>query len=69
MIKSQDDLNEQKRQSGVLLEALDKCERFEELLRKAKGMLTYYSVSGNHSTYKQDEVRDLIVAIEKELIR
>lgn len=69
MIKSQDDLNEQKRQSGVLLEALDKCQRFEGLLRKAKGMLTCYLVSGNHSTYRQDEVRDLIVTIEKELIR
>lgn len=35
MIKSQDDLNEQGRQSDVLIKAIEKCEKLEKLLRLA----------------------------------
>ena len=39
MIKSQDDLNEQGRQSDVLIKAIEKCERLEKEIKDYRSAL------------------------------
>lgn len=48
MIKSQDDLNEQGRQSEVLIKAIEKCERLEKQLEIAVEVLLWYSLGKNY---------------------
>ena len=43
MIKSADDLNEQRRQSEVLIAAIERCERLEKQLKMAIEALRLYS--------------------------
>ena len=49
MIKSQDDLNEQGRQSDVLIQAIEKCEKLEKQLNIVLGILL--RVSPEHEGY------------------
>lgn len=43
MVKSQDDLNEQGRQSDVLIKAIEKCEKLEKQLKIAVEGLNIYA--------------------------
>lgn len=43
MIKSADDLNEQKRQSDVLIKAIEKCEKLKKQLKIAVEVLDFIS--------------------------
>ena len=45
--KSADDLNKQERQSEVLIEAIEKCEKLEKQLKIAKKGLTELKIYGD----------------------
>lgn len=41
--------------------------QLKELLARAKGILTVYRISGNQSTYSQQEIHDTITKIDEAL--
>jgi hypothetical protein len=57
MIKSADDLNEQKRDSEVLVAALEKCEKLEKQLKIAESWLR--EIGNSVDTYFEKDNRPL----------
>lgn len=62
-IKSQDDLNEGKRSSSVLLEAIEKCERLQKQLDVAVDALKLFANSNRldfaYIQYSQDTLKQI----------
>ena len=56
-IKSQDDLNEQGRQSEVLIKAIEKCEKLEKQLKIAESWLR--EIGNSVDTYFEKDNRPL----------
>lgn len=54
-IKSQHELNDGKRKSDVLIEAIEKCERLEEALKLATDALKYYADESRWRNIYDDE--------------
>lgn len=59
MIKSADDLNEQKRESDVLIAAIDKCERLEKQLKIAVNGLEHYASTANFAKKVLNKIKEL----------
>ena len=67
-IGSQDDLNEQGRQSEVLIAALEKCEKLEKQLKIAVECLEYYGDECLYEYWEKDyEIAQDALAKIKEL--
>jgi hypothetical protein len=57
MIKSADDLNEQKRESDVLITAIEKCQKLEKQLKIAVDIL---EVISTHTCFCDEDIKEQV---------
>lgn len=52
---------------GIIAEYEAENTKLKELLRKAKGIITAYRLTGNQSTYSNDNMKECVAQIEQAL--